>query len=113
MSNNDFISRAEKTIAKKAEVVEIDVEDTYVNYAKNKKCKALKLVYLNKKGFPDRTTLCPEGRIFFIEFKRKGKKPTPLQIVVKKMLIGFGFKYYVCDKVGQAEKHLDRFLLSR
>jgi len=114
MSANDFISRAEKTISKRSEITETDIENTYVKYAKNKGCKALKLIFLNKKGFPDRTTICPGGRVFFIEFKKKGKKkvkkPSPAQRTVRIALKSFGFEYYVCDEIGQAEKHLDSFL---
>ncbi len=111
MSIPDFLSRANKTLAKKAEIDEKeDIENPFVRYAKDRKCKALKLIYLNKKGFPDRTILCPNGRIFFIEFKRKGKKPTPPQIIARKLLESFGFEYYVCDEPNQAESILDDFL---
>ena len=112
MDINKFISKASKTIAKKSEIAEIDIEGRYVRYAKRNGCKALKLIFLNRKGFPDRTTLCPRGRVFFIEFKKKGKKSSPIQRTVRTMLESFGFKYYVCDKIGQAENILDEFLLS-
>jgi hypothetical protein len=108
--NNQFIRRAAKTIAKREEIPEVDIEDHYVAHAKSRKCKALKLVYLRKKGFPDRTTLCRGGRILFIEFKRKGKKPTKLQALARKLLRSFGFEYHVCDKIGQAEQALDEFI---
>lgn len=110
MSINDFLDNAKKTIAKKSEIKEIDIEDHYVKHAKNKRCKALKLIFLNKKGFPDRTTLCPKSRILFIEFKRKGKKASQAQIKVRAILESFGFEYRICDEIGQAEKHLDNFL---
>jgi len=111
MAVNDFIKNAEKRLAKKAEIKEEDIEDAFVKYAKNNKCKALKLIFLSKKGFPDRSVLCPGGRIFFIEFKRKNKKPTKLQEKVRDTIIKpLGFKYFVCDKIGQAEKHLEQFL---
>ena len=110
MSQDDFIARATQTVSKRLEIAETDIEKHYVKHAKNKGCKALKLILLNKKGFPDRTTLCPGSRIFFIEFKKKGKKPSPAQVLIRRLLKSFGFKYYVCDEIGQAEKHLDRFL---
>lgn len=110
MSIDEFLSRATKTLEKKSQITEADIEGDYVKYAKNKGCKALKLIFLNKKGFPDRTTLCPGGRAFFIEFKRKGKKQSPAQKIVQKLLVELGFEYYVCDEKGQAEKILDRFL---
>jgi hypothetical protein len=111
MSVTDFLSRADKRVAKKAEIDEKkDIENPFVKYAKNRKCKALKLIFLSKKGFPDRTILCPNARIFFIEFKRKGKPPTPPQVACRKLLESFGFEYYICDEVGQAETILDEFL---
>ena len=113
MNPSEFLSRATKRIAKQSEVKEIDIEDHYVKHAKNKKCKALKLIFLNKKGFPDRTTLCRGGGILFIEFKRKGKQKsssTSNQIKVRALLESFGFEYHVCDEIGQAEKYLDNFL---
>lgn len=110
MDTNEFLSRASKRKAKKAEITEDDIEQAFCKYANGVGCKALKLIYLNKKGFPDRTVICPNARIFFIEFKRKGKRPSPAQILVRKMLESFGFEYYVCDVKGQAESHLDNFL---
>ena len=111
MDINKFLSNATKRQSKKSEVKEIDIENLFVKYAKTKSCRALKLIYLNKKGFPDRTILCTGGRIFFIEFKRKGKPVSPSQLITKTMLEGLGFEYYVCDKKGQAESILDSFLI--
>ena len=110
MSIDQFISKASKTLQKKSETKEIDIEQEYCKYAKKQRCTALKLVYLFKKGFPDRTTLCPGARMLFIEFKRKGKSSSPLQIKCRKLLESFGFEYHVCDKLGQAEEILDKFL---
>lgn len=110
MSVNDFINAATKRKAKRAEVKEIDIEKAFCKYADKLGCKALKLIFLNKKGFPDRTIICNGGRIFFIEFKREGKKPSPAQVIVRRMLESFGFEYYICDTKGQAESHLDNFL---
>lgn len=110
MDTNEFLSRATKRQAKRAEITETDIEDDFCKYAKKLGCKALKLIFLNKRGFPDRTIICQGGRVFFIEFKRNGKKPTRTQILVRKMLESYGFEYYVCDVKGQAESHLDNFL---
>ncbi len=110
MDTNEFLSRATKRKAKRAEVQEIDIEKAFCKYADKLGCKALKLIFLNKKGFPDRTVICKGGRVFFIEFKKKGKKPSPAQVIVRRMLESFGFEYYVCDAKGQAESHLDNFL---
>lgn len=110
MSVESFLSKASKTISKKKETKEIDIESEYCKYAKKRNCLALKLIFLNKKGFPDRTTLCPGAKVLFIEFKRKDKEQSGPQKVVQKLLERFGFEYYVCDELGQAEKILDEFL---
>ena len=110
MSIQDFLSNATKRTKKNSEIKEADIENAYVKYAKSKNCQALKLIYLNKKGFPDRTTICPNGNILFIEFKRKGKKQSPNQIIAQKLLESFNFEYHVCDEIGQAERILDEFL---
>lgn len=110
MSIQNFLSNANKLKAKKSEVKETDIESEYVKYAKSLGCTALKLIILHRKGFPDRTTLCPGGRILFIEFKRKGKKPSPAQKIVRRILISLEFEYHVCDKKGQAEAILNKFL---
>ena len=110
MSVDKFISNASKTIHKQSEVKEVDIEQAYCSYAKKRRCIALKLILLLKKGFPDRTTLCHGGRILFIEFKRKGKSSSPAQVKCRKLLESFGFEYHVCDKLGQAEQILDEFL---
>lgn len=110
MDIDKFLGNATKRKTKESEITETDIEQEFCKRATNKGCKALKLIYLNKKGFPDRTVVCPNARIFFIEFKRKGKKQSPAQKLVQKMLESFGFEYYVCDEIGQAELHLNKFL---
>jgi len=111
MSSSEFLSRATKRVTKKTEIQEVDIEKTFVKYAKTKGCQATKLIFLNKKGFPDRTVLCPQGRILFIEFKKKGKKPSAVQkLVMGRLLTRLGFEYHTCDEIGQAEGILDEFL---
>ena len=111
MSSQDFISRASKTKAKASEIKEKDdVELPFCKYAERNGCKALKLIYLRKKGFPDRSVICPGGKVFFIEFKKPKSTQSPSQKIVQKLLESCGFEYYVCDQPGQAEKILDNFL---
>lgn len=110
MGIQDFIKAGDKRQKKSLETEEKEIEDKFCKYAIKKKCKALKLVYLHGKGFPDRTIICPGSRVFFIEFKKKGKKQTQTQIVCQRLLESFGFEYYVCDQIGQAEQILDNFL---
>lgn len=110
MDIDKFLGNATKRKVKRAEVKEIDIEKAFCKYADKRGCKSLKLIFLNKKGFPDRTVICQGGRVFFVEFKRKDRKQSPAQKLVHKMIESFGFEYHVCDEIGQAELYLDKFL---
>jgi hypothetical protein len=113
MSAEEFLSRASKTKAKQSQLREAEgIEQPFCRYAETKGCKALKLIYLRKKGFPDRTVICPGARVFFIEFKKPRGTLAPAQVMVRKLLESFGFEYYLCDQPGQAEKILEDFLAS-
>ena len=52
-------------------------------------------------GMPDRILLLPQGSIAFVEVKRYGEKPRPLQFSRHGMLRRLGFKVYVLDDAGQ------------
>ena len=110
MSLLEFAKRATKARAKAKEIPEADIENPFVEYAKSLGCVAYKLRILGLRGFPDRTVLCNGGRVFFIEFKKKGKDLSPTQKPIRRILLGLGFKYFTCDTIGQAEKHLDEFM---
>ena len=57
-------------------------------------------------GVPDRIVMFPGGRIFFIELKAPGKKPTPLQEAKFKKMAALGFPVLVIDsKLG-----VDKFI---
>ena len=106
----EFLKKAKSKLKKSTEISEIEIEDVFCDYAKSVGCVALKLILLNLRGFPDRTILCTEARVFFIEFKKKGKKLTPTQKLWKRTLEKLGFQYFVCDEIGQAENILQDFL---
>ena len=52
-------------------------------------------------GMPDRLVLLPFGRIGFVEVKRHGEKPRPLQESRHGMLRRLGFKVFVIDSIEQ------------
>lgn len=52
-------------------------------------------------GMPDRLVLLPGGKCGFVEVKRRGEKPRPLQEARHGMLRRLGFTVYVLDDVGQ------------
>ncbi|KAB2953737.1 VRR-NUC domain-containing protein [Heliorestis acidaminivorans] len=55
-------------------------------------------------GMPDRLVLFPGGKMAFVEVKRHGMKPRPLQIKRHRMLRQLGFKVYVLDDGKQIQK---------
>jgi len=58
-------------------------------------------------GMPDRVVLLPWGRIGFVEVKRRGEKPRPLQEARHGMLKRLGFKVYVLDRPEQIKQILE------
>lgn len=110
MGVDRFIAKASKQRQKDLTQCELDVEKPFVAYARTRGCKALKLRLIGIRGFPDRTVICPEGRVLFIEFKRKGKTQTGPQIRWMNILQSLGFQYFVCDSTEKAKAVLDDFL---
>lgn len=86
------------------------IESKFVKYCKRIGCKTYKLNGDGDKGKPDRLVICPDGFIFFIEFKAPDKKLRPLQVLEKERLEALGCLYFVADQPGQAEGYLDEVL---
>lgn len=89
---------------------EKELEDKFCQYAESKGCRALKLVLRSIRGFPDRTVICPGGRVFFVEFKFAWGKTTPQQDLWCGILRGFGFEVHVCRDLEEGQEILDLFL---
>lgn len=58
---------------------------------------ALKFHCQSFTGFPDRIVLMPFGKLYFVELKSEGKKPTKIQLSVHKILCDLGFLVFVID----------------
>jgi len=54
-------------------------------------------------GMPDRLLLLPGGKCGFVEVKRFGQKPRPLQTARHELLRRLGFQIHVLDKPEQIE----------
>ena len=50
-------------------MLERDIEARVVKYVESLGGEALKLRIDGKNGFPDRTVILPNGKVFFVEFK--------------------------------------------
>lgn len=66
-------------------------------------CTALKFVSPGRSGVPDRIVLCPGGRTIFIELKRPGGKPRPLQMHAIRHLQRLGFPCFVVSTMAEVE----------
>jgi hypothetical protein len=76
---------------------EREVETYLRDQVKKAGGKAYKFESPGNDGVPDRIVIFPGNRIYFVELKRPGGKPRPLQIKKINELTGFGCKVLVID----------------
>lgn len=86
------------------------IEDAFVAFAEQHGCQAIKLRIDNQNGFPDRTVLCPDGTMFFIEFKTPDGKFRAGQVQWHKKLSDLGFIVLTVRVAGEAERFLEELL---
>ena len=100
-ATDTFIKKAERRLKRKRVKLEADDEDEFEDWCKTVGIWCIKLVFLFGKGFPDRTLLCPGGRIIFVELKRINRRNhkdgglSPKQKQVREKITELGFPYYV------------------
>lgn len=93
--------------------LEKDIEAKVVAYAKTKGVLCYKFTSPSKRSVPDRIFITPTGDVFFIEFKRKGQKPTPAQAVEIEKIRSKGVSVFVVDGVATGKKVVDGMLVDR
>ena len=86
---------------------EKELESKFVKAVKCMGGLAPKFVSPGFDGMPDRLLLSPHGKLAFVEIKRKGQKPRPLQTARHELLRRLGFQVFVLDEVGQIGEILD------
>lgn len=89
-------------------MLESSVETAFVRAAETRGVWAIKLLGLA--GLPDRLCLAPRGRAAFVELKRPGEKPRPLQLWVHRKLRRLGFLVAVIDQSKDAAAFFDDWL---
>lgn len=76
------------------------IEAKVCDYAKQLGCLVYKFTSPARRSVPDRMFIMPNGKgVFFIEFKRKGQKPTAAQEVEIEKIRAKGVPVYVVDNV--------------
>lgn len=81
--------------------LESELEKDAIDFAKKHGWLAMKFVSPGKRGVPDRLFI-RGGRVVFIEFKRRGEKPSVQQEHRIKELRDHGANVYVCDSLEYA-----------
>ena len=91
-------------------VLEKDIEKKIVAYAKSKGCIVRKFTSPAQRAVPDRIIVTPRGVVGFLEVKRPGNKPTPLQYREMELLGDNNAKVEWHDSVEEAKKFIDDLL---
>lgn len=88
-------------------MMERDIEKAVCDYAKEKGMLVYKFSSPNHVGVPDRLFLMPLGKAFFIEFKAKGGKPTPMQEREAARMQEKHFHVYLIDSMEAGKEVID------
>ena len=93
---------------------EASIQKAVVAYAKQRGCIAIKQSTAGRfgtAGWPDYLIISLEGRVMFMEFKRQGGEPTPLQDRRMSELRGNMIDCYVVDEVSLGKALVDGLCL--
>ena len=78
-------------------MLEKQIERKLVQNVEKAGGKAIKLNCPGFSGMPDRMVIFPGGRLYFVEMKAPGRKPTPLQTARMLYLEALGFDTRTID----------------
>lgn len=90
---------------------ESSLEGRAKRYAKSLGYWVRKFKSPGKRAAPDDVFANPFGFVMFLEFKARGKKPTPAQLAEHAEMREHGLKVYVVDNYEDAKAILDRHAL--
>lgn len=89
---------------------EKDIEDAVCRYARRLGFEAEKFVSPAKRSVPDRMFSGPGRKLFFIEFKAPGCKPTKKQKRDHERRREMGFEVYVIDDIDAGKALVNEWL---
>ena len=88
-------------------MLEKEIEKKVCDYAKEQGLLVYKFTSPSRMGVPDRLFITREGVVFFIEFKRAGQKPTPMQTREHERLVAQKVDVFVIDDVVKGKLVID------
>lgn len=92
---------------RRTDPLESTIEREVCSYAKSKGIEHRKFTTPNRRSAPDQMFLLGNGRVHFIEFKRKGEKPTRGQLREHDDLRALGYVVGVIDNVADGKLLID------
>jgi hypothetical protein len=92
---------------KNANPLEKDIEKRVCDYAKSLKILCYKFTSPSRSHVPDRLFITDMGEVFFVEFKRRGQKPTLAQEVEIAKIRKTGIQVFVIDDVEKGKRVLE------
>ena len=87
-------------------MLERDIEAWLVDEAKRRGGVAVKFTSPQRRAVPDRMVLLPGGKLFFVEAKAPGAKPTEAQLREHERLRALGQTVYVMDSKEWPEERM-------
>jgi hypothetical protein len=80
------------------------IEKRVCEYAVKLGCYVAKFTSPNRRSVPDRLFITPTGKVFWIEFKRGGEKPTLAQAVEHEKLRRVNALVFVISDIGTGKQ---------
>ena len=87
------------------------IEGKVCSYATSKGLLTYKFTSPARAAVPDRMFIRPDGKVFFVEFKRSGQAPTPPQEREHSRLRNHGVEVFVIDNVEDGYAMVDENVL--
>lgn len=102
-----WLEAGDLNLAPKRKLLEKDIESAVCRYAERRGWRAVKFTSPNYRSVPDRIFFGHPARVFFIEFKKPGEKPTEKQAKEIARLRAEGFDVFVVDDIDQGKFIID------
>jgi hypothetical protein len=91
--------------------LEKEIEKKIGDYAKKRGCLWRKWSSPGHSAVPDRIVIAPNGHVGFLEIKKKGQRPRPLQLHELKLLKDMGCNVGWTDSLEEGKGFIDRLVM--